>query len=76
MLVPSTIVDRGRLAVTTAPPAPGTAVPLMATPAAASLLSMMLSPATGLVMAIVGAAVASVNTTGELAPVLPAASVS
>src|SRR5260370_37630328 len=51
-------------------------MPLMVTPAAASLLLMMLSPATGLVIAIVGAPVASVNTTGVLAPVLPAASVS
>ena len=48
----------------------------MVTPAAASVLLMMLSPATGLVIAIEGAAVFSANTTGVLAPVLPAASVS
>src|SRR5258708_2872679 len=48
----------------------------MVTPAAASTLLMMLSPATGAVIAIVGAAAFSANTTGVLAPVLPAASVS
>src|ERR1700683_537620 len=48
----------------------------MVTPAAASALSMTLSPATGVVIASVGAVVASVNTTGVLLPVLPAASVS
>src|SRR5437868_14011026 len=48
----------------------------MVTPAAASLLLMMLSPAIGVVIAIVGAAVASVKVTGALLPVLPAASVS
>ena len=48
----------------------------MVTPAAASALSMTLSPATGVVIAMVGAVVASVNTTGVLLPVLPAASVS
>ena len=48
----------------------------MVTPAAASVLLMMLSPATGVVIAIEGAAVASVRITGVLEPILPAASVS
>src|SRR5438105_8024943 len=48
----------------------------MATPAAASALLMMLSPAIGVVIAIVGVVVARVKVTGALLPVLPAASVS
>src|SRR2546429_282411 len=56
--------------------APAAAVPEMATPAAASALLMMLSPAIGVVIAIVGVVVARVKVTGALLPVLPAASVS
>ena len=73
---PSTIVMVAVCPLTAAPPVPAEAVPLMVTPAAASVLLMMLSPATGDVIAIVGTAVASVKTTGALEPTLPAASVS
>src|SRR5438270_729662 len=55
---------------------PAVAVPEMVTPAAASLLLMMLSPAIGVVIAMVGAVVARVKITGVLLPVLPATSVS
>ncbi len=75
-LVLSTSVIVAVWPLTAAPPVPATAVPLMVTPAAASALLMMLSPATGAVIAIVGATVASVKTTGALEPMLPAASVS
>ena len=75
-LVLSTIVIVAVWPFTAAPPLPAVAVPLMVTPAAASALLMILSPATGVVIAIVGTAVFSANTTGVLAPVLPAASVS
>ena len=51
------------------------AVPLIGTPAAASLLLMMSLPSIAAIVSV-GVVVASVNTTGLLAPVLPAASVS
>ena len=51
----STIVIVAVWPLTAAPPVPAAAVPLTVTPAAASVLLMMLSPATGLVIAIVGA---------------------
>ena len=57
-LVLSTIVIVAVWPLTAALPA--TAVPLMMTPAAASLLLMTLSPATGLVIAIEGGVVLSV----------------
>src|SRR5215475_1662731 len=55
---------------------PAVAVPLMVMLAAASLLLMTLSAATGVVIAIEGAVVASVKVTAVLLPRLPAASVS
>src|SRR5947209_19163572 len=74
LLLPSTMV---MVAVWPFTPAlPAVAVPEIVTPAAASALLMILSPATGDVIAIVGAAVARVKFTAVLLPVLPAASVS
>ena len=52
--MPSTIVIVAVWPLTAAPPLPAAAVPLMVTPAAASVLLMMLSPATGAVIANVG----------------------
>src|ERR1700756_2191658 len=75
-LVLSTIVIVAVWPLTAAPPVPAVAVPLMVTPAAASVLLMMLSPATGVVIVTVGATVASVKTVGLLLPTLPATSVS
>ena len=74
--MPSTIVIVAVWPLTAAPPLPAIAVPRTATPAAASVLLMMLSPAIGVVIEIDGPAVFSANVTGALAPVLPAASVS
>src|SRR5579883_2957783 len=74
VFVASTIVMVAVWPLTAALPA--VAVPEIVTPAAASVLLMMLSPATGVVIAMIGAVVASVKFTGVLAPVLPAASVS
>src|SRR5947209_2161346 len=74
LLLPSTMV---MVAVWPFTPAlPAVAVPEIVTPAAASALLTILSPATGDVIAIVGAAVARVKFTAVLLPVLPAASVS
>src|SRR5437762_11233001 len=67
--VPSRIVIVAVWPFTAAPPLPAVAVPEMVTPAAASALLMMLSPAIGVVIAIVGAAVASVKVTALLVPV-------
>ena len=49
-------------------------MPLMVTPAAASALLMMLSPATGLVIAIVGAVSSTVMAWVAVVAALPAAS--
>ena len=53
---------------------PAVAVPLMVTPAAASLLLMMLSPATGVVIAIEGAVSSTAMAWVAVGAALPAAS--
>ena len=74
VLVLSTIVIVAVWPLTAAPPLPAAAVPLTVTPAAASLLLMMLSPATGLVIAIVGAVSSTVIVWLAVVAALPAAS--
>src|SRR5438270_200528 len=71
---PSTMVIVAVWPFTAAPPLPALAVPEMVTPTAASLLLMMLSPAIGVVIAIVGAVSATVITCVALVAALPAAS--
>ena len=73
-LVPSTIVIVAVWPLTATPPLPAAAVPLMVTPAAASALLMMLSPATGLVIAIVGDVSSTVIACVAVVAALPAAS--
>ena len=74
MLVPSTIVIVAVWPLIAAPPAPAVAVPLMATPAAASVLLMMLSAAIGFVIAIAGALSSTVIAWLAVVAALPAAS--
>ena len=74
VFVLSTIVMVAVWPLTTAPPVPATAVPLMVTPAAASTLLMMLSPATGAVIVIVGAVSSTVIACVAVVAALPALS--